>query len=129
METQYLEVGDNKWGVLVCYDYTMLDWDDMWAIMRSFGVSNAKANEAIGVLGGLNTGMAISNDDIRMSVVFVSDATSASEWWSTLSHELYHVSAAIIDYYGESYEREPAAYLYGELIRMAVQNISEPCYV
>lgn len=43
------------------------------------------------------------------------------------NHELYHATTAIIDYYGEPYDQEPAAYLQGELMRLAVEEIGEPC--
>lgn len=128
MTTTYLEVGDNKWGIIVCYDYTEEDHKDMWSIMRSFGVPGLKAKEALRILSAVNTGMAVSNEDLRMSAIFISDATNESEWWSSLTHELYHVANAIIDYYGEEYDGEPAAYLYGELVRMAVSEISSPCF-
>ena len=45
----------------------------------------------------------------------------------TLNHELYHACVAIIDYYGEPYDQEPAAYLQGYLMRRAVEVIGEPC--
>lgn len=127
MVTKYLNIGDNDWGVLVCYDYSIIDYDDMWAIMRSFGITTKKADEALRVLSGTNTGMTISNFELRMSVIFVSHASSISEWWSTFNHELWHVTTAIIDYYNEAYDNEPAAYTHGELMRLAVKEIGEPC--
>lgn len=128
MKTKYFNIGSNDWGMLLCYDYNLSDYDDMWAIMRSFGLSNKKANEALRVLTGLNTGMTISNADIRMSAVFISDTTTESEWWNTCEHELAHVAAAIIDYYGEPYDGEPAAYLAGHLLQRVIERISYPCY-
>lgn len=128
MITKYLEIGNNDWGLLVCYNYDSYDFDDMWAIMMSFGLSDKKANKSLDILSEPNTGMSISNQDLRMSVIFIGDSTNESEWWSTLNHELTHVGVAIIDYYGESYENEPYAYLQGELMRMVVEEISEPCF-
>lgn len=127
MTTKYIDVGNGKWGVLLCFDYYLLDYDDMWAIMRAFGMSNRKANEALKVLGSLNSGMTISNDSIRMSAVFISDTTSEGEWWNTLNHELLHVVTAIIDYYGEPYYGEPAAYLQGYLMKKIVEKVGSPC--
>lgn len=127
METKYFNVGDNDWGIILIFDYSMLDWDDMWAIMRSFGMSSKEADNAIRILSSVNTGMTISNMDLRMSVVFVSKATSTSEWWNTVQHELTHVASAIIDYYGEDWFGEPAAYLSGHLLKRVIEDVAEPC--
>lgn len=128
MITTYIDVGDGKWGVLLCYNYYYVDKKDMWAIMRSLGLSNKKSNDALDVLSHPNSGMTVSNYDIRMSAVFISDTTSESEWWSTVNHELLHVGSAIIDYYGEEFDGEPAAYLQGYLMKMVVEKIGSPCY-
>lgn len=127
MNTHYIEIGNNDWGVLLCYDYDFRDEDSIWALCRSFGLSKKKTQEAIRIIMQPNTGMTISNNELRMSVVFVGDATSESEWWNTISHELWHVSTAIIDYYGEPYNQEPAAYTHGELMRLVVEGIAQPC--
>lgn len=127
MTTKYIDVGNNKWGILLCYDYYFLDYDDMWATMRAFGMSDKSAKEALRVLSHPNSGMTVSNADIRMSAIFISDSTSESEWWNTLSHELTHVGTAIIDYYGEPYDGEPAAYLQGFLMKKVVQKVGSPC--
>lgn len=128
MKTKYIDIGDGRWGLIICYDFGLFDYDDMWAIMRSFNMSNKGANEALIILNEPNTGMAVSNYDIRMSVIFISEATSASEWWSTVNHELLHVGTAIIDYYNEDFEGEPAAYLQGYLMKKVVEEIGYPCY-
>lgn len=129
METVYIDVPDKKWGVVVVYGFDVdVDYVDLLAIMRSFGMTQRDAKRAIGVLANYNTGMAISLGDLRMSAIFIAKATSFSEFWDTLNHELYHVNVAIIDYYGEPYNGEGAAYLQGHLMQQAVEKIGEPCY-
>ena len=127
MVTKYLEVGDNDWGVLVNYDFDMLDYDDIAALLHSFGMNERNIRKAMRVLSVPNTGMAISNNDLRMTSIYIGKATSPSQFWDTLNHELYHANVAIIDYYGEPYDKEPAAHLQGELMRLAVKAIGEPC--
>ena len=127
METTYIDVPKKKWGVIVVYDYDFMDWDEMGAIMESFGMAEHDIKKSLRILSRYDTGMAISRTDLRMSVIFVSRATRPSEFWDTLNHELYHVNVAIIDYYGEPYDEEGAAYLQGYLMKQAVERIGTPC--
>lgn len=127
MESAYLDV-DSRWGILVCYDYDTLDFDEIWAICRSLGMSDKSINKALSILSSYNTGMAIPNPDIRMTVVFIGNATKPSEWWSTAIHEIKHVADAIIKYYDVEWDGEDAAYLTGYLTKQLVENVSEPCY-
>lgn len=127
MKQVYLKIGaKNEWAVIVCYDFSLLDFDDMAAIMDTFGLSKKNINKALRILSSYNTGMAISREDIKMSVVFVSKATSPSEWWSTCLHELRHAAQAIIEYYGADWG-EDDAYLTGFLTKQVVEKIAEPC--
>ena len=126
METKYIDI-NGYWGILICYDYTMLDYDDIYAICRSFGMSGLRTEESLRVLHKPNTGMTISNLGLRMSVVFISDATDESEWWSTCIHELKHCHDAILEYYGEDFVGEPSAYTIGYLIKRVIEEIAEPC--
>lgn len=125
METKYIDV-DGRWGVIVCYNYDEEDKQDMWSIMRSFNMTSQSANRAINILSNYNTGMAVSNDDIRMSAIFISKATSPSEWWSTCLHELRHAAQAIIEYYDADWG-EDDAYLTGFITKQVVEKIGEPC--
>lgn len=127
MVTEYLQVGDNDWGILVNFDFDESDHDDISATLQSFGMNRRNINKALRILSNVNTGMAVSNDDLRMTTIYVGRATSPSQFWSTLNHELYHATTAIIDFYREPYDQEPAAYLQGELMRLAVEEIGEPC--
>jgi hypothetical protein len=128
MITKYLEVGNNKWGILISYDFDYLDYDDIASLLEAFGVSDKSVRKSLTILSEPNTGMAVSNSDIRMTAIYIGYTTKPSEFWNTLNHELYHATTAIIDYYGEPYNEEPAAYLHGELMRLAVESIGEPCY-
>lgn len=126
VKSKYIDI-DGRWGIIVNYNYNVDDYDDLWAIMRSFGLSDRNANKALQILSNYNTGMCISNDDIRMSAIFVSKATKKSEFWSTLIHEIKHAADAIIDYYGVEWDGEDAAYLTGYITKCAVELIGEPC--
>jgi hypothetical protein len=101
----------------------------MRAIMMSFGLlDESKIEKSMRILSEPNTGMTISNTELCMSVVFISDVTDESEFWDTSLHELYHVSNAIIDYYGVPYESEDAAYLMGYLTKEFIEQVGLPCY-
>ena len=130
MKTKYINVPpNNKWGVIVVYDFdTRDDMVELIAIMRSFGMSLYNAKKALGILSNYNTGMAVSQDDLRMSAIFIGKATRPEQFWDSVNHELYHVNNAIIDYYNEPYDEEGAAYLQGWLMRQAVVSLGEPCY-
>lgn len=127
MENKYIDVG-KKWGVVVNYDYDLMDYDEMWAIMRSFGLTSKNANKALKILSNYNTGMAITNDDLKMSTIFISKASTPSEWWNTAIHELKHVADAIISYYDVEWDSEDAAYLTGYMTKQLVESVYEPCY-
>ena len=127
MENKYIDVG-KKWGVVVNYDYDLMDYDEMWAIMRSFGLTSKNANKALKILSNYNTGMAITNDYLKMSTIFISKASTPSEWWNTAIHELKHVADAIISYYDVEWDSEDAAYLTGYMTKKLVESVCEPCY-
>ena len=128
MVTKYIEIGKNDWGILISYDFDLLDYDDIAAVLYSFGMNQRKINMALRVLSAPNTGLTVSNNDLRMSAIYIGRATSLSQFWNTLNHELFHATTAIIDYYNEPYDEEPAAYLHGEIMRQVVKKIGEPCF-
>ena len=127
MENKYIDVG-KKWGVVVNYDYDLMDYDEMWAIMRSFGLTSKNANKALKILSNYNTGMTITNDYLKMSTIFISKASTPSEWWNTAIHELKHVADAIISYYDVEWDSEDAAYLTGYMTKKLVESVCEPWY-
>lgn len=129
MKQAYLKFPHNEWGVVVVFDFdTEYDHDLMVEQMRSFGMSIRNAEKALGILSNYNTGMAVSNEILRMSAIYISDTTSASQFWDTCAHELAHVCTAIIDAYDVDCRSEDAAYLSGFLMRQLVEEVGEPCY-
>lgn len=128
METVYIDIPEKKWGILLNYNFDMQDWDDMSAVMLSFGMPLRRVQYAIRVLSTYNSGLTISNDDLRMSCVFIGKATSNAQFWDSIAHELKHVGDAIISYYNEPNDGESAAYLQGYLFRRVVEELAEPCY-
>jgi len=128
MKTAYIDIPHSKWGVVIVYDYDVkYDYDELCEQMMSFGLSRYKAENALDILSDYNSGMAISNETLKMSIVFVGDATSASEWYSTAIHEFIHVADSILDYYGETWKGEPSAYLVGYMTKELVELVGEPC--
>ena len=129
MTQDYIEVPDNKWGIVVIYDFdTEYEYVELMAIMRSFGMTTNRAKKAINILSNYNTGMALSIKDIKMSSVFISKATDNTQWWDTAIHELKHVADAIVDYYNVQWDSEDAAYLTGFLTKELVKLVGEPCF-
>ena len=128
MKQAYLRFPNSEWGVAVVYDFdTYKEHDVLAEQMRSFGISLRNAEKALSILSGYNTGMAVSNETLKMSAIYIGDATSTEQWWDSAAHELSHVCTAIIDAYNVPYNSEDAAYLAGFLMRQLVKEIGEPC--
>lgn len=129
MKQTYLRFPNNEWGVVVCYDFDVEhEYEEMYEQLRSFGMSPYNIRKSLRILSNYNTGMAVSNDILRMSAIYISKATSMSEWWDSAQHELAHVVVAIIDHYDVPYYSEDAAYLTGFLTKQLVELVGEPCY-
>lgn len=129
MKQAYLKFPKNEWGVVVIMDFdTDLEHDELVEQMRSFGLSLRSAEKALRILSNYNTGMHISNETLKMSAIYISDATSVEQFWDTIAHELAHTCVSIIDAYDVPYWSEDAAYLAGFLMRQLVREIGEPCY-
>lgn len=128
MKADYIDV-DGYWGVILCHDLRRLDEYEIRQSMMAFGMRGDKIDEAVEVLlFQENSGMCVSREDIRMSLVFIGEATGGDQWWDTCAHEvLYHAACAIWDYYDVSYGSEEAAWTVGYLMRKAVQLLGEPC--
>jgi len=118
MKTEFFNIGDDDWGILMVYDYDYRDFDKIWYILMSLGMPNYKAEKVLTVLSRLDTGMTYSLYHETMSVIFISQASSAEEWFDSVLHELKHTVEHISEYYHVDPKSEPAAYLQGEIGRL-----------
>ena len=125
MKTNYIDIDDGKWGIVLVTDFDSEDEVELEAIMESFGLKRKKARHALKVLATPNSGMAISNDIFRMSVVLIGHATSKGQFINSIAHENAHVAAAIVDYYGEPCDGESMAYLSGYLMQKVMEEIGD----
>ena len=127
MRSEYIDV-DGKWGVVFCYDLRRLDEYEMRAMMMSLGMRGRKLEEAVDVLlYEKNTGICISNDALRMSLIIIGNAESEEQHWDTVAHELGHAAHAICDYYGVSHTGEDFSWTLGYLMRKVVEQTAPPC--
>lgn len=128
MKADYFDIR-KKWGIIFVYGLRRLDEYEMRAMMMSFGMRGSEIDDAVDtLLYEENTGICVSRDDIRMSLVFIGKSTGGDQFWDTTAHEvLYHAACAIFDYYDVPYGSEDAAWTVGYLMRMAVQKLGEPC--
>lgn len=127
MISEYIDI-DGKWGVLYNYDLRRLDEYEIRSMLMSLGMRGDKLDHAIDVLlFEENTGLCVSNNRLKMSLIFIGNATSVEQHWDTTIHELYHATCAVCDYYGVEYGGEDFAWTIGYLTRKAVQLIGEPC--
>lgn len=117
MKTRYLNIGDDAWGLLLCTEYSSKDYEEMYAIMENFGLSEQEIDQSFEVLSKQNTGMTVTDFSHMMSVVFISKAVSDDQWLDTLFHELKHVVEHISLFYKVSSQSESSAYLQGEIGR------------
>lgn len=128
MKQAYLKFPNNEWAVIVVFDFDVdLEYVELKAQLRSFGLSSKSADKALSILSSHNTGMAVSVPDLKMSAIYISKSTSPSEFYSTAIHECIHVADSILDWYGESWHGEPSAYLVGYMTKEIVEMIGDPC--
>lgn len=128
MEQIYLKFPKNEWGIVVVLDFDVeSEYDVLYEQIRSFGVKPKNIDRALAILSNYNTGMCVSNKTLKMSVVYISKATSPEQFWDTVAHEFAHCVTAIIDTYDVPYYSEDAAYLTGFIMRQFVSKVGEPC--
>lgn len=126
MVKRYIDIPDNEWGIILVYDFDTLDFDDMWAICKAFGMSELNIKKSLRILSTYNSGMTVSSDELRMSAVFVGRASSRSQFWNTVGHEVVHLVDAIADHFGTECGSEEHAYLQGFIFQRIVEEIAEP---
>lgn len=127
MKSEYIDIR-GKWGVIFSYDLRRLDEYEMRAMMMSLGMHGERLDEAVDMLlNERNTGLCVSNDRLRMSLIFIGNAASEEQYWDSVAHELGHAAHAICDYYGVPHVGEDYSWTLGYLMRKVVEKTAPPC--
>lgn len=125
MNTNYIDVDGDKWGIVLITDYNEGDKEFLAETMRSFGMREKRIGYALKVIMTPNCGLCITNSAVRMSAVFISRTTSKSQFFNSIAHEMTHVASAITEYYDEPCDGESMAYLTGYLMQRVLEEITE----
>lgn len=116
MISQYIQLGDRDWNVLVYYNVSPEDFVEISDSLRQLECSRKDLNKALRVLRKKNTGFTFSNTDYKMSIVCIGEATDIGQFVNTTIHEAKHVLSHMCQYYNIKEDTETAAYLIGHLV-------------
>lgn len=125
MVTQYIELGNRGWGILIYYGTSEEDAHDVYNALIALGCSKKDAKYSTKVVTHkLNTGLTFTNTDLKMSLVCVSDADSPEEFVNTAIHEAKHVQSHVCEYYQVEEDSEVAAYMIGYIVQHMYRMLS-----
>ena len=125
MKKFYIEIPEESWGIVFCYDFDESDLSEIRAICKGFWMKTRNIERSLNVLSTFNSGMTVSSDDLRMSAIFIGNATSKSQWLNTVVHETAHTAAAIVDYYKRPCNGEDIAYLQGYIFQRIIAEVAD----
>lgn len=119
MIQQGFSIGERDWYIMCTYDIrTRRDLSEVRRTLLAAGCDEYKVEEALLVLSMWNKGYTYTNFKDHLTIVCISKATSAEQFYDSLVHEQKHVTEHISDYYGVDPKGETAAYLQGEVGRL-----------
>ncbi len=117
MTQHYFSIGEDAWGVVVCYDIGREDLEEIGSLLSELGAKPMKIEQALRVISTVNSGFTYTNYDKRMSLMCIGNASNGAELFDSVLHEMKHLVEHICTYYGVNSKGEPAAYLQGEVGR------------
>lgn len=109
----------NKWQLFVFLNTTKY----LMHLLNKIECDNKDINTAIKIVNSINSGFTFTNPKYRMTIMYVSKASSRAQWFNTIVHELKHVQSHICSYYHISEDGEEAAYLIGYLMQRLIKYI------
>ena len=125
MISQYIQLGDKGWNVLVYYNVSPDDFLEVADSLEQLDCSEKDLRKALKVLRRKNTGFTFSNTDYKMSIVCIGKATDIGQFVNTAIHEAKHVQSHICSYYGIDENTETAAYLIGHLVHQMYKMLEK----
>lgn len=125
MIAQYIKVG-GYWSVLVYYNTDYHDLPEIEESLISLDCPDEDIDRALNVLyKNSNTGFTFSNSEYQMSIVCISETTSARQFVNTAVHEAKHVQSHICSYYDIEEDSEDAAYIIGHIVSEMYRMVSK----
>ena len=116
MISQYIQLGNRDWNVLVYYNVTPDDFVEIVDSLEQLDCEDEDIRKALAVLRRKNTGFTFSNTDYKMSIVCIGSADNVGQFVNTAIHEAKHVQSHICQYYNIEEDTETAAYLIGHIV-------------
>lgn len=116
MISQYIQLGNRDWNVLVYYNVTPDDFVEIVDSLEQLDCEDEDIRKALAVLRRKNTGFTFSNTDYKMSIVCIGSADNVGQFVNTAIHEAKHVQSHICQYYDIEEDTETAAYLIGHIV-------------
>ena len=116
MISQYIQLGDRDWNILVYYNVKPEDFIEVVDSLEQLECSDKDLKKALRTLRRKNTGFTFSNTDYKMSVVCIGHAQNVGQFVNTVIHEAKHVQSHICEYYNIEEDTETAAYLIGHIV-------------
>ena len=119
MKTHVFYIEQHDWLVKAYIDTTSEDADVILDELRSIGADMDVMRKAYKNLrsGEMNTGLTYASPWNRVTIVVVSRATSAKEYFNSIVHEIAHAGVYTCDALGIDLKSEQAAYFQGGLAR------------
>ena len=122
MTKHYIDI-EGAWAFILAYNIGLGDLDELASWLEALGADDESITKACRVALGTNSRFTFSNDNLRMSVMAISEASSVEQWLDTLVHEIDHLQKTICDYYDVALGTEESAYLQGYIMRMCVRTM------
>ena len=118
MTKNYIELGDNGWAVILCYNIRVSDSHEIASLLTALGCPKKELKKAVQtVTRKSNSALTFSNTDFKMSLVCIGDASSTEQLLNSIAHEAKHVQSHICEYYDIDEDGEIAAYLIGYIVQ------------
>lgn len=118
MIEQGFSIGFRDWWVMVYYDIkTESDMQKVKGALMASGCPQHMIDDALSNLQGWNGGYTFTNLRQHTSVILIGKATSASQMFDSIVHEMKHLAEHIGEYFGVNPREELSAYLQGEVGR------------
>lgn len=125
MITQYIQLGEQDWGVLVYYNVSEEDFASVINSLEALDCTDDDVRAATKTLKKENTGFTYTNTDYKMTFVCIGHSSSIGQFVNTVVHEAKHVQSHICQYYGVEETSETAAYLIGHLVQQMYKMIGK----